>query len=85
MAGVSRDKRREKERAEVDLISPHGTEITVGAKRAKALLERPPIRLGDGTSRRYVEADSGESNVVEAPTTGAQAPRKGSGANSGGA
>lgn len=79
MAGIARDKRREKEAPTVDLTTPHGAEITVGAKRAKALLDRPPIRLGDGTSRKYVL--DGEDNLVEEPTTGAIPPRQGTKAN----
>lgn len=81
MAGVSRDKKREKEAPAVELTTPHGAEITVGAKRAKSLLERPPVRFGDGVMRKYVR--SGEDNEVEAQPTKALPPRTGTKANTG--
>lgn len=81
---VSVDRKRKRERAEVDLVTPHGTEITVTASRADQLLARDPIGFNDGVFRKYAYA--GESNVVEMrpKTTVASAPRKGSGANTGG-
>lgn len=85
MAGVARDKRREKARADVELITPHGAEITVPATRAEQLLARPPIRFVDNVERRYVRADSGEDIEVGTAVTGAQPPRKGDRQNTGGA
>lgn len=82
MAGVSRTRARKEEARDVELITPHGAEITVSASRAAALLARPPIPFGDHVHRKYARA--GESNVVGAAETAATPPRKGSGANSGG-
>jgi hypothetical protein len=84
MPGIRIDKRRERETADVELVTPHGTEITVTKSRAEALLARSPIAFGDGVFRKYVTADSGDSNEVAPAQTRAAAPRKGSGANSGG-
>ncbi len=79
---VQIDKKRKKETPSVELVTPHGAEITVTPSRAEQLLSRPAITFGDGVFRKYAEA--GESNVVESAKTGATAPRKGSGVNSGG-
>lgn len=76
---VQIDRKRQKEAANVDLITPHGTEITVTASRAAQLLKRDPLPFGDGVYRKYAEA--GESNVVEGGISRAAAPRKGSGEN----
>jgi hypothetical protein len=80
--GVSVNRKREEKRAEVDLITPHGAQITVDSKRAEGLLARAPITFNDGVSRKYVRA--GEDPTVEPQRTGASAPRKGTGANTGG-
>jgi hypothetical protein len=80
---VQIDKKRVKETANVDLITPHGTEITVTPTRAQHLLARPALSFGDGVWRKY--APAGEDNVVSKGTqTGAKPPRKGTGENSGG-
>lgn len=81
MAGVSINKKREKPLAEVDILTPHGAVITVSAQRAKTLMARPPLRMGDGVARKYVL--DGEDNVVDMGTTAARAPRKGSNENTG--
>lgn len=80
--GVSVNRKREEKRAEVDLITPHGSQITVDSKRAEGLLARAPITFNDGKMRKYVLA--GEDNEVGPATSGASAPRKGTGANTGG-
>lgn len=79
--GVSINKKREKPRPEVDLVTPHGAQITVSQQRAETLLERPGVRLGDGGLRKYVEA--GEDPLVEELGSGARAPRAGSRDNTG--
>lgn len=81
---VKIDRSRKREAANVDLITPHGAEITVTKSRADALLARQPLTFADGVYRKYAYA--GESNVVEvgATRTGASAPRKGTGASTGG-
>lgn len=81
MAGIARDKKREKERAEVELTTPYGAEITVGAKRADALLARPPIAFGDGVWRRYALAGEENTVDVEAERSAAKPPRQGTKAN----
>ncbi len=73
--GVRTDKNRVKEVRNVDLVTPHGTTITVTAGRAAALLARPSIRMGDGVARTY--APAGEDNIEDAPVSGATPPRKG--------
>lgn len=82
MAGVSINKKREKPKAEVDLTTPYGTQITVSAKRAETLLKRGGIRLGDQKLRKYVPA--GENPEVPEETSGAAKPRQGSRVNTGG-
>lgn len=80
---VKIDRTRQKEAANVDLITPHGAEITVTQSRANALLARQPLTFADGVWRKYAYA--GEDNVVAVGTkTGAQAPRTGSKASTGG-
>jgi hypothetical protein len=75
--GITVNRKREKEARSVDLISPHGTEVTVTPTRAKQLLERPPIPFANGVFRKYAEV--GESNVVDMSVrSGATPPRKGS-------
>lgn len=78
---IGRDKTREKETPTVDLVTPHGAEVTVGAKRAKHLLARPAVRFPDGVQRKY--APLGESNVVADEPTAASAPRTGTRTNTG--
>lgn len=76
---VQNDKRRVKEQADTELVSPHGTKITVTKSRAEALLAREPIRLGDGVARRY--ARPGDSNEVAPVVSKAAPPRVGNRAN----
>lgn len=78
--GVRIDKTRVKEVANTELVTPHGGTIVVTESRATALLARPAIRMGDGVARVY--ARPGESNVEEAPVTGAKPPRTGDRKNS---
>ena len=77
MPGVQRDRKRKVEPATVDLITPHGSEITVTKARADVLLARAPLPFGDNTFRKYVLA--GEDNVVSTveARTAARAPRRG--------
>lgn len=57
------DKNRRKAPTTVDLVSPNGTQITVSAERADALMNRPPVQRGDGRWFKY--APEGESNEVD--------------------
>lgn len=84
--GVQIDKRRKRETRDVELRTPHGGTVTVTPTRAEQLLTRAPIAFGDGTFRRYVEADSDESTEVELSAPGvtkAQPPRQGNKENTG--
>lgn len=77
--GVRIDKTREKELKDTPLVTPHGTSIVVTKSRAAALLARTPIRMGDGTARKY--AAPGEDNIVTEEVSKAVPPRKGDGRN----
>ena len=57
-----------------EVHTPFGGVVTVTAERAKTLKGRAPIRMADGTDRRY--ADTAEETVTEAVVTAAKPPRK---------
>lgn len=80
MAGVTVNRKREKPVANVTLSTPYGSNIVVSAQRAKTLLNRPAVRLGDGKLRQYVEGEDKDTLVSE-ETSGAKAPRTGARAN----
>lgn len=80
--GVSVNRKRERPRAEVDLTTPHGANVTVSAQRAETFLKRPAIRMGDGVLRKYVEGFD-QDTEVPAPVTKAQPPRTGTRTNTG--
>ncbi len=63
MTGVRIDQTRKRPKEYVDLVSPHGTEITVDALRAETLLARQPVQRADETWARYVHA--GENPVID--------------------
>lgn len=79
-SGVRIDNKRVRETPSVALTTPHGAEVVVTPSRARDLLNRPPLRFGDGVARKYVA--SGEDTTVEVPTVSKAAPpRVGSRAN----
>lgn len=77
--GVRIDKSRVKEAKDTPLVTPHGTSIVVTASRAAALLARTPIRMGDGSARKY--AEPGDDNLVTPEVSKAAPPRKGDSRN----
>lgn len=75
------DKKRVKELADTELVTPHGTKVVVTASRAEALLARPSIRFNDGIARSY--ARPGEPNEEVVTVSNAKPPRVGTRANVG--
>ncbi len=76
MPGVTVNRKREKPVKNVELSTPYGSNIVVSAGRAKTLLERPPVRLGDGKLRRYLEG-ADQDTLVDEETSAAKPPRRG--------
>lgn len=79
--GVRIDKKREKELKNVDVTTPHGATVTVTKSRAASLVDRPPVRFGDGTARKYVLGDGEDNDVTEETQSKAKPPRRGSRTN----
>lgn len=79
--GVRIDKTREKELKNVNVTTPHGATVQVTKSRAAALVDRPPVRFGDGSARKYVLGEDADNDATEEVQSKAKPPRRGSRSN----
>lgn len=71
--------KKEAEVSDVELVSPHGTKITVTRRRADELLARQPLTLPGGVRKGYTLASDVDENAKTPMSGTKQGPIPGRG------